>query len=125
MAFLQKLVHECWICGYEVSLEECKIDEHGQAVHQECYLVALAVGGTPKPDGKKPVQIHRELMPTHEPIFRCAYCRLGNEFRPMIIRAEGWLQCESCGHNAMPLDPEFKCTCASCEKPHQPICPTN
>jgi hypothetical protein len=74
--------------------EECKIDEHGQAVHEECYLVALALGGTPKPDGKKPVQIHRELMPTHEPIFRCAYCRPGNEFRPMIIRAEGWLQCE-------------------------------
>jgi len=41
MAFLQKPIHECWICGYEVSLEECKIDEHGQAVHEECYLVAL------------------------------------------------------------------------------------
>jgi hypothetical protein len=72
------------------------------------------LGGTPKPaEGKRPVQIHRDLMPP-EPIFRCAYCRLGNEFRPMIIRAEGWLQCESCGHNAMPLDPEFRCTCANC-----------
>ena len=42
MAFLKKPVHECWICGSEVSLEECKIDEHGQAVHEDCYLVALA-----------------------------------------------------------------------------------
>src|SRR5438105_593976 len=67
-----------------------------------------------------------ETMPMQaEPILRCAYCRLGSDFHPMIIRAEGWFQCESCGHNAMPLDPEFKCTCASCEKPHQPICPTN
>jgi hypothetical protein len=63
-----------------------------------------SLGGTPEP------------MPTHEPILRCAYCRLGNEFRPMIMRAEGWLQCESCSHNAMPQDPEFKCTCANCEQ---------
>jgi hypothetical protein len=80
------------------------------------------LGGTPEPAaGKKPVQTQRDLMPTHEPILRCAYCRLGNEFRPMIIRAEGWLQCESCGHNAMPLDPEFKCTCASCERRTSPL----
>ncbi len=67
----------------------------------------------------------REPMPTHEPIVRCAYCRLGNEFRPMIIHAEGWFRCQGCGHNAMPLDPEFKCTCASCERAHQPTYPTN
>jgi len=53
------------------------------------------LGGTPEPpaEGKKAVQIHRDLMPTHEPILRCAYCKLGNEFRPMTMRAEGWLQC--------------------------------
>jgi hypothetical protein len=124
MAFSQKLIQECWICGYEVSLEECKIDEHGQAVHEECYVVALALSGTPQPEGKRPVQIQSDLMPTHEPTIRCAYCRLGNEFRPMIILAEGWLQCESCGHNAMPLDPEFKCTCASCES-HALVPPTD
>ena len=62
-------------------------------------------------------------MPMHEPLLRCAYCRLGNEFRPLIIRAEGWLQCESCGHNAMPLDPEFKCKCASCEGHTSPLIP--
>src|SRR5579864_2689266 len=73
------------------------------------------LGGTPEPDRNRPVQIQSDSMPTYEPILRCAYCRLGNEFRPMIIRAGGWLQCEGCGHNAMPQDPEFKCTCANCE----------
>jgi Zn finger protein HypA/HybF involved in hydrogenase expression len=33
----------------------------------------------------------------------------------MIMRVEGWLQCENCGHNAMPLDPEFQCACSKCE----------
>jgi hypothetical protein len=33
---------------------------------------------------------------------------------PMVMRVEGWLQCETCGHNGMPLDPEFKCTCSKC-----------
>jgi len=32
----------------------------------------------------------------------------------MTTRIEGWLQCENCGHNAMPLDPEFRCTCSRC-----------
>src|SRR3954454_7098889 len=50
-----------------------------------------------------------------ELIIRCPYCRVGNEFRPMVTRAEGWLQCGSCGHNAMPLDPEFKCVCSKCD----------
>jgi len=63
-----------------------------------------------------------DLMPTHaEPMLRCAYCWLWNDFRPMIMRAEGWLQCESCGHNAMPLDPEFRCTCANCEGRTSPL----
>src|SRR5437879_6846596 len=70
------------------------------------------LGATPEPpaEGKKPLQIHRDMMPTHA-ILRCAYCRFGNEFRTMKMRAQGWFQCESCGHNAVPLDPEFKCTC--------------
>lgn len=48
------------------------------------------------------------------PVIRCPYCRVGNEFRQMTTRVEGWLQCENCGHNAMPLDPEFRCTCEKC-----------
>jgi hypothetical protein len=46
----------------------------------------------------------------------------GNEFRPLMMRAEGWFQCEGCGHNAMPLDPEFRCTCGNCEQT-EPILP--
>ena len=81
------------------------------------------LGETPGPaERKKPIQIDRALMPTHEVILRCAYCRLGNEFSPMIIRAEGWSQCESCGHNAMPLDAEVRCTCGNCEQT-EPILP--
>jgi hypothetical protein len=47
--------------------------------------------------GESPEPIHRDLMPTHERLLRRAYCRLGNEFRPMIMRADVCLQCESCG----------------------------
>lgn len=32
-----------------------------------------------------------------EAIIRCPYCRLKEEFRPMVVRTEGWLRCESCG----------------------------
>jgi hypothetical protein len=37
--------HLCWICGNAVSLEECKIDEHGMPVHEECYIVLILWGG--------------------------------------------------------------------------------
>jgi hypothetical protein len=50
-------------------------------------------------------------MPT---IVRCPHCRIGSEFRPMIERIQGWFRCESCGHNAMPHDPDFQCTCTRC-----------
>jgi hypothetical protein len=33
--------HECWVCGKPVSLEECKIDEQGRAVHEQCYLTRM------------------------------------------------------------------------------------
>ena len=31
----------CWICGDRVSLEDCKIDEQGRAVHEKCYIERL------------------------------------------------------------------------------------
>ena len=43
----------------------------------------------------------------------------------MITRAEGWLQYESCGHNAMPLDPEFEMRVRELRRPYQPTRPTN
>jgi hypothetical protein len=50
-----------------------------------------------------------------EPIIRCPYCKVENEFRLMTERIEGWYRCEICGHNVMPLDPEFKCACSQCD----------
>ena len=37
----------CWICGKSVSLENCKIDEHGSAVHEECYVAKVALAKAP------------------------------------------------------------------------------
>ena len=31
----------CAICGLRVELERCKIDEHGDAVHDKCYLASM------------------------------------------------------------------------------------
>jgi hypothetical protein len=33
----------CWICGKAVTLEQCKVDEHGLAVHEECYVARVAL----------------------------------------------------------------------------------
>jgi hypothetical protein len=33
----------CWVCDKPVSLEECKIDEHGEAVHENCYALRIAL----------------------------------------------------------------------------------
>jgi len=32
---------ECVICKESVKLEESKADEHGQAIHEECYVARL------------------------------------------------------------------------------------
>ncbi|MGC2449377.1 MAG: hypothetical protein WA477_17135 [Candidatus Sulfotelmatobacter sp.] len=31
----------CPICHLAVPIEAAKVDEHGRAVHEECYLIAL------------------------------------------------------------------------------------
>ena len=33
----------CSICGQVLSLEDCKIDEKGLAVHESCYAVKVAL----------------------------------------------------------------------------------
>jgi hypothetical protein len=38
-----ELVQLCWLCGTRVSLEDCKIDEHGEAVQEKCYVSKLAL----------------------------------------------------------------------------------
>jgi hypothetical protein len=34
-------IPSCWICGKPVLLEDCKIDERGLAVHENCYLAKV------------------------------------------------------------------------------------
>jgi hypothetical protein len=31
----------CAVCGKPVSLEDCKIDERGHPVHEECYVARM------------------------------------------------------------------------------------
>jgi hypothetical protein len=39
---------ECVICKESVELEESKVDEHGQAIHEECYVSTLVGHKTTK-----------------------------------------------------------------------------
>ena len=123
--------HFCWICGNTVDLETCGTDEHGMAVHEECYWVKVALAKESKRlIVRKPVDrvtelrhlfsglghpVARKRMATRgKRAMRCPHCRVGNEFHLMIEDGQGWFRCESCGHNAMPLDPEFRCACSKC-----------
>jgi hypothetical protein len=38
--------HYCWICDHEVSLETCKIDEHGSAVYEACLFARMKMETT-------------------------------------------------------------------------------
>jgi hypothetical protein len=42
MASLES-IPTCWICSKPVLLENCKIDEHGRPVHENCYVTRLAL----------------------------------------------------------------------------------
>lgn len=46
--------------------------------------------------------------------FRCPYCVTDGEFRLMVMAANGHYQCEGCGHEIVPTEPEFKCECSKC-----------
>lgn len=37
MAIKYNFTFKCWVCGQVVSLETCKTDEKGRAVHEACY----------------------------------------------------------------------------------------
>jgi hypothetical protein len=37
-----------------------------------------------------------------EQIVRCPYCALGEGFRPILARSEGWFICQKCGHTSIP-----------------------
>lgn len=38
-----KHFHFCWICGNAVELKTCNTDEHGMAVHGDCYFLKVAL----------------------------------------------------------------------------------
>lgn len=48
-------------------------------------------------------------------IVRCPYCILGDDFRPMLHKPEGWFICQKCGHASIPGDQQFTCNCENCE----------
>jgi hypothetical protein len=54
-----------------------------------------------------------------EQIIRCAYCVLGDPFRPMLPRPQGWFIYLNCGHSANLETPEFKCFCRKCGELNQ------
>lgn len=37
------MIRICWICGRQVSLETCNIDEYGEAVHENCDVARVAL----------------------------------------------------------------------------------
>ena len=39
---------ECAICKESVTLEESKVDEHGQAMHEACYVSKIVRTADPK-----------------------------------------------------------------------------
>ncbi len=43
MSPLLRATPNCWICGRPAELESCKIDEHGQPMHEDCYIAKLAL----------------------------------------------------------------------------------
>lgn len=51
----------CWICGKPVALETCKTDEHGSAVHEQCYAAKVALAN----DSQKPTSM--PLKPISRP----------------------------------------------------------
>lgn len=40
-----KHLYFCWMCGKLVELETCKTDEHGMAVHENCYASKIVQQG--------------------------------------------------------------------------------
>jgi hypothetical protein len=49
-------------------------------------------------------------------VLRCPYCVLGDDFRPMLRKLEGWFMCSKCGHTSNPRKRHYKCSCRKCEE---------
>jgi hypothetical protein len=60
MASPSKFPLTCWICGMAVSLEDCKSDEQGMAVHEDCYVRKTASKTNAAREGKLPPKPRRD-----------------------------------------------------------------
>lgn len=59
----------CWICGKNVDLNSCKIDEYGEAVHEACYVARIALeNGTRKAPVSVTVAVRFKDDPTKRPL---------------------------------------------------------
>ncbi|HUM06980.1 MAG TPA: hypothetical protein VLT90_16050 [Terriglobales bacterium] len=47
-------------------------------------------------------------------VYRCPYCVLGGDFRPLMARTDGRFYCIQCGHTASPRELTYVCSCAQC-----------
>ena len=44
----------CWICNKPVPITVCKIDEHGNAVHEQCSVARMTLRDATQQQGKRP-----------------------------------------------------------------------
>jgi hypothetical protein len=49
-----------------------------------------------------------------QPVVRCPYCALGEEFRPMVAHVDGRFTCSKCGHTTSPREKFYQCRCFKC-----------
>jgi hypothetical protein len=70
----QKPIPICWICGNRVSLEHSKTDEHGKAVHEDCYLAKILLQGGNTPQSPNPA-LTLALVSFTIKILCCDVCR--------------------------------------------------
>ena len=46
--FHEHFLPSCVVCNESVNLEESKADEHGRAVHENCYVSTVALKESPE-----------------------------------------------------------------------------
>ena len=65
----------CWICNKAVPINECKFDEHGNPVHEQCSGIRIALLNAtrkpperyiPQPRGQRVERATRRTVPIKE-----------------------------------------------------------
>jgi hypothetical protein len=52
---LSRSEFNCSICNQPVDLETAKTDDHGKAVHEQCYLLRHALKNATQPTEQQPI----------------------------------------------------------------------